>query len=202
MFPENSWQRKMVADCRTMFTVKPKKAEAILFYSQHPDGSTDKMSIHGGCPVIKGTKWAANLWVWNGPRNGYMVRDETTGLYRRKTPEERAAEEELYAVEDSETTRASTSRSITFINVDVPPEYAPTVYWENQFWSKMEIKKRIDVNSFVGHNWYVKANGKSIPFTVDEALDRQFFTLRMRDDPVDGKSIEYHITYGTNPAGL
>ena len=64
LFPPNSWQRNMVADCRTMFTVKPKRGEAILFYSQHPDGTVDNMSIHGGCPVIQGTKWAANLWVY------------------------------------------------------------------------------------------------------------------------------------------
>ena len=203
MFPENSWQRKMVADCRTMFTVKPKKAEAILFYSQNPDGTTDKMSIHGGCPVIKGMNWAANLWVWNGPRNGYMVRDEVTGLYRRKTPEERAADEELYASEDDNaTTKPSPARSISFINVDVPSEYAPTVYWEDQLWSKMEIGKRIDVNSFVGHNWFVKANGKRIPFTVEEPMERQYFTLKMEKDPEQGLSLKYEITYGTNPHAL
>ena len=106
MFPEESWQRGMVADCRTMFTVKPKRGfisiplffryfeviknyvilffegEAILFYSQLPDGKVDPMSIHGGCPVLSGTKWAANLWVWNGPRNGHMIRDEITGKHR------------------------------------------------------------------------------------------------------------------------
>ena len=202
MFPDNSWQRKMVADCRTMFTVKPKRAEAILFYSQNPDGTTDKMSIHGGCPVIKGTKWAANLWVWNGPRNGYMVRDEVTGLYRRKTPEERAAEEELYASGEEESTTASPARSITFMNVDVPPEYSPTVYWEDQLWSKMEIGKRIDVNSFIGHNWFVKAYGESIPFTVDKSTERQFFILRMKNDPDNGLAIQYDISYGTNSAGL
>ena len=34
-------------------------------------GRVDDMALHGGCPVIEGTKWAANLWVWNGPRYGY-----------------------------------------------------------------------------------------------------------------------------------
>jgi len=48
LFAPESWQRKMVADCRTMFTVQPRRGEAILFYSQHPDGQVDKMSIHGG----------------------------------------------------------------------------------------------------------------------------------------------------------
>jgi len=34
-------------------------------------GSTDQSSMHGACPVLGGTKWAANLWVWNGRRYGY-----------------------------------------------------------------------------------------------------------------------------------
>jgi hypothetical protein len=34
-------------------------------------GRVDEMSMHGGCPVLEGTKWAANLWVWNGRRYGY-----------------------------------------------------------------------------------------------------------------------------------
>jgi len=40
-----------------------------VFYSQHPDGSVNPASAHGGCPVLGGqTKWAANLWVWNAQR--------------------------------------------------------------------------------------------------------------------------------------
>ena len=35
-----------------MLSVKPKKAEAVLFYSQLPDGQPDRMSQHGGCPVL------------------------------------------------------------------------------------------------------------------------------------------------------
>ena len=23
------------------------------------------MATHGGCPILDGQKWAANLWVWN-----------------------------------------------------------------------------------------------------------------------------------------
>lgn len=55
--------------------VKPLRAEAVLFYSQHPDGRVDHASLHGGCPVLEGTKWAANLWVWNGPRMPYLLQE-------------------------------------------------------------------------------------------------------------------------------
>ncbi|KAJ8608561.1 hypothetical protein CTAYLR_005961 [Chrysophaeum taylorii] len=65
--PERSWQRSMVDDCYTKLAVRPKLARAILYYSQHPDGTLDLRAKHGGCPVLRGTKWAANLWVWNKP---------------------------------------------------------------------------------------------------------------------------------------
>jgi hypothetical protein len=29
------------------------QAEAVLFYSQHPDGAVDRASMHGGCPVLE-----------------------------------------------------------------------------------------------------------------------------------------------------
>ena len=70
-FKEGSWEEKMIVECRTRLAVSPKVTKAILFYSQHPDGRLDDSSLHGGCPVIHGSKWAANLWVWNSIRSGY-----------------------------------------------------------------------------------------------------------------------------------
>jgi prolyl 4-hydroxylase len=39
--------------------VKPRVGDALLFYSLTPDGTQDKLSLHAGCPVIKGEKWSA-----------------------------------------------------------------------------------------------------------------------------------------------
>jgi len=50
--------------------VAPAVAEAALFYSQRGDAALDPYSLHGSCPVADGhEKWAANLWVWNRPRD-------------------------------------------------------------------------------------------------------------------------------------
>ncbi|GAQ88739.1 Oxoglutarate/iron-dependent oxygenase [Klebsormidium nitens] len=43
--------------------VKPKKGDALLFFSLHPDASTDDNSLHGGCPVEQGEKWSATKWM-------------------------------------------------------------------------------------------------------------------------------------------
>ncbi|CAM9298641.1 unnamed protein product, partial [Ectocarpus sp. 4 AP-2014] len=66
----NGWEEKLLLQCRRHMVVAPKRGQAVLFYNQHPDGRKDLSSEHGACPVIEGQKWAANLWVWNGPRYG------------------------------------------------------------------------------------------------------------------------------------
>lgn len=70
LFDQDSWEFDMVQKCSTKLASYPRKAHAILFYSQKPNGELDPMSFHGGCPVLDGTKWGANLWVWNKRRYG------------------------------------------------------------------------------------------------------------------------------------
>ncbi|KAH9305078.1 hypothetical protein KI387_009482, partial [Taxus chinensis] len=43
--------------------VKPKKGDAVLFWSMGLDGSVDPKSIHGGCEVLEGVKWSATKWM-------------------------------------------------------------------------------------------------------------------------------------------
>jgi prolyl 4-hydroxylase len=74
---KQSWEADLIKKCYTQFAVPPRKGDAILFYSQTPDGTLDPSSFHGACPVLSGTKWAANLWVWNAARFGSPVEDVT-----------------------------------------------------------------------------------------------------------------------------
>lgn len=43
--------------------VRPKKGDALLFFSLYPNAHPDPMSLHGGCPVIEGEKWSATKWI-------------------------------------------------------------------------------------------------------------------------------------------
>ncbi|KAH7532580.1 hypothetical protein FEM48_Zijuj04G0035800 [Ziziphus jujuba var. spinosa] len=45
------------------YAVKPEKGDALLFFSLHPDATTDTNSLHGSCPVIEGEKWSATKWI-------------------------------------------------------------------------------------------------------------------------------------------
>jgi len=55
----------VASECSTGLRVKPREGKVILFYSLLPDGTGDKTSLHGECPVGHGQKWAANKWIWN-----------------------------------------------------------------------------------------------------------------------------------------
>nr|DAD34752.1 TPA_asm: hypothetical protein HUJ06_005392 [Nelumbo nucifera] len=52
------------SDCaKNGYAVKPSKGDALLFFSLHPDATTDRRSLHGSCPVIEGEKWSATKWI-------------------------------------------------------------------------------------------------------------------------------------------
>eukprot|EP00286_Rhodomonas_abbreviata_P000695 CAMPEP_0181291050 /NCGR_PEP_ID=MMETSP1101-20121128/1750_1 /TAXON_ID=46948 /ORGANISM="Rhodomonas abbreviata, Strain Caron Lab Isolate" /LENGTH=433 /DNA_ID=CAMNT_0023395395 /DNA_START=500 /DNA_END=1801 /DNA_ORIENTATION=+ len=65
------------SDCSRGLKVKPQSGDALLFYNLLPDkqqGSCpeedpgchlDRKSLHAGCDVTKGEKWAANFWIHN-----------------------------------------------------------------------------------------------------------------------------------------
>lgn len=43
--------------------MKPRKGDALLFFSLHLDATIDPLSLHGSCPVIEGEKWSATKWI-------------------------------------------------------------------------------------------------------------------------------------------
>lgn len=52
------------SDCaKGGYAVHPMKGDALLFFSLHPDATTDTASLHGSCPVIEGEKWSATKWI-------------------------------------------------------------------------------------------------------------------------------------------
>ena len=58
-----SWQHDLTQQCHhEAFAIPPRRGDAILFYSQPPTGVLDDFSMHGACPILKGIKYAANIW--------------------------------------------------------------------------------------------------------------------------------------------
>ncbi|XP_058444731.1 prolyl 4-hydroxylase subunit alpha-1-like [Malaya genurostris] len=43
--------------------VFPKRGSAIFWYNLHHNGTGDRRTLHGACPVLLGSKWVANKWI-------------------------------------------------------------------------------------------------------------------------------------------
>ncbi|KAM7251298.1 hypothetical protein ACFE04_023181 [Oxalis oulophora] len=67
MFPFENDERPPNYDYKTCvgLKVKPRRGDGLLFYSLFQNGTIDKLSVHGSCPVIRGEKWVATKWIRN-----------------------------------------------------------------------------------------------------------------------------------------
>ena len=66
------WMNNVQAGGATGFTfdnhetaIKPSKGSAAFWINLDASHRKDPRSIHGGCPVLKGTKWILNKWVYS-----------------------------------------------------------------------------------------------------------------------------------------
>lgn len=66
---------------------RPRKGDALMFWSLKPDGTHDDMSSHEGCPVVRGVKWTATAWIHSMPfqpaRLRQQLEDRATGKGER-----------------------------------------------------------------------------------------------------------------------
>jgi prolyl 4-hydroxylase len=78
------------ACARGKLHAKPRRGDALLFFSTTLAGREDDRSLHGGCPVIRGEKWTATKWMRAGP---YGAEREMRAKAKLAERAERAAEE-------------------------------------------------------------------------------------------------------------
>ena len=157
----------MVAECRTRLAIKPSSARAVLFYSQQPNGQPENDSLHGGCPVLSGEKWAANLWVWNGPRTGYEGAPKNMDVIeanRKKGINPPPGPAQLHA---------------TFINDGVNPFFENAeLYFQETFWGKFGFgDPALGVNTYEGHEWNVYVDGKPVKQWIINSEPKQVFKV-------------------------
>jgi len=164
---QGSWEEEMVATCRSRLSIRPHAGRAILFYSQLPNGEEDQMSLHGGCPVLTGDKWAANLWVWNTPREdfeGAPTRDDLTAEQVKGLNKKRV-NPQLHAI-------------FTNSGTDPSMKNAELYYDEAMFWGKLgHGDENLAANTYEGHRWNIKVDGKVVKTWVISAAEQQVFRI-------------------------
>ncbi|CAM9615338.1 unnamed protein product [Ectocarpus sp. 12 AP-2014] len=170
--PRGGWEEKLLLQCRRHMVVAPKRGQAVLFYNQHPDGRKDLSSEHGACPVIEGQKWAANLWVWNGPRYGLSSVDPETG---RTVDQASGVNKEGNNIVPDPTFQQVQA---AFLNEDV--EGASLWFDGKQLWMDRDwrVGETFKINTFLTHRWVVKVNGAEVKtWLVSERTKDQSFAL-------------------------
>ncbi|KAL3859384.1 hypothetical protein ACJMK2_009607 [Sinanodonta woodiana] len=66
---DHDWSNLSYFCYNASLIVRPKKGTAIMWYNHHVDpetgylGRSDQRSFHGGCDILKGSKWIANTWI-------------------------------------------------------------------------------------------------------------------------------------------
>jgi len=112
--------------------VAPRRGDALLFYSQSPAGRLDPNSYHGGCPVIRGTKWASNVWIWN-----------------RKRP-----------IFDGGTKKQTNSNDLKMVFLNTK-SFVVEVYWQSydgplKYFDQIQPGQSYSVDTYTGHVWIIK----------------------------------------------
>ncbi|KAL5780766.1 hypothetical protein ACOSQ2_011503 [Xanthoceras sorbifolium] len=62
-FSSVPWWNELSECGKQGLSIKPKRGNALLFWSMRPDATIDTSSLHGGCPVIRGNKWSSTKWM-------------------------------------------------------------------------------------------------------------------------------------------
>lgn len=167
MFDKGSWEEEMVAQCRSRLAIRPNSARAVLFYSQHPNGTADESSLHGGCPVLSGEKWAANLWVWNAPRGGFPGSPVNADVVEKNKRDGKQPEP---SVSQLHTTFSNSNRDPNFKKADL--------YFQETFWGHLgHGDPPLAVNTFEGHEWNVIVDGEVKKTWVITKDKKQYYSI-------------------------
>eukprot|EP00048_Salpingoeca_helianthica_P023454 m.24448 g.24448 ORF g.24448 m.24448 type:complete len:502 (-) comp8692_c0_seq1:87-1592(-) len=52
--------------------VTPSRGDAAWWFNLHEDGESNQETLHGACPVLRGSKWVANKWIHEKGNVDYM----------------------------------------------------------------------------------------------------------------------------------
>lgn len=150
---QGSWEEDLVATCRSRLAIRPHSSRAVLFYSQLPDGTADPFSLHGACPVLNGTKYAANLWVWNTPRQGYSG-----------SPIKEKFRKEKESNGLGSPTMEFKKIKANFNNGGKDEQMrSAKLYFQDQFWAELGFNDPpVGVNTYEGHVWNVMVDEKIV----------------------------------------
>ena len=101
----------------------------------------------------QGEAWVANIYIWNGPKYGYWLKNNETDEYERTNP----------------------TVNVYFESIDV---IGATLYWKAKLWGELIPGQVIKAVSYPGHIWKIYKNNKVIKsFIIEADKDIQKFSI-------------------------
>lgn len=172
---ENKFESERHVDmssCARGLKVRPRKGAALLWYNVLALGNghetrLDRSSLHGGCDVTKGEKWASNKWIYNrkwGARDLIDTEMEGQGRTVPVTPPP------TYPSEADDDKRASGELKLTFANaLDEPAR----LFWVGSAgpvdMGEVGAHQTRKFNTYAGHKWAAKRGDELMgEWTVSE----------------------------------
>ncbi|MEW5315416.1 MAG: hypothetical protein WDW38_006847 [Sanguina aurantia] len=67
---------------------RPKRGDALLFWSVWPNGVVDTHAAHTGCPVLGGVMWTATKWIHEKPFRPHELTSRRPGVYQTPSYED------------------------------------------------------------------------------------------------------------------
>jgi hypothetical protein len=155
--PQQQQQQQIqVVKCRSKLSIRPHSSRAVLFYSQYPNGAVDPASLHGACPVLNRQKYAANLWVWNTPRQGFPgapIKEKfRTGNDNNNNNNHSPSANQFKKIT---ATFQNSGQDETLQEADL--------YFEDQYWGELRRGSPVlSVNTYQGHVWNVQVQKRIV----------------------------------------
>jgi len=160
------WEVNLTQECYSRLAVKPVRLGAALFYHQDPmTGRLLPEAEHGACPSMTGTKWGANLWIWNKARHLSKPKGDTSS--------------------------APEACKVEFVNseaeaVDVQYSIDDGLTWTH--FTTIETRKTFGATSYGGHSWrFTRSGGGEALRTVTVPEDVR--SVRFTSSPEKGEEL-------------
>mmetsp|Transcript_25987 Transcript_25987/g.61672 ORF Transcript_25987/g.61672 Transcript_25987/m.61672 type:complete len:141 (-) Transcript_25987:74-496(-) len=140
------------------------------------------MSLHAACPLLDKQKYAANLWVWNTPRQGYPGSPIKQKFRKDPSKNENRPNTQCPSPPPKLKEKKFMQINVIFTNTGTDPRLDKAeLFYQNKFWTKIwKDGEPVSVNTYEGHVWNIRsAEGQVIQsFEISaKGGTKQFFEI-------------------------
>jgi hypothetical protein len=139
-----------------------RKVSHSLYYCSRVIASLKYYDTHN--ILFTPSRWAANLWAWNAPRNGFPGSPKNQRVVEKNRAANKSPEHDV-------------QKHATFYNSKSDESMRNAqLFFQETFWGNYGFDDPpLGVNTFEGHKWYVRVDGEVVKsFTIGKEKKQEF----------------------------